>query len=106
MDEVADADPVPVEAPAPAPQITTMPAEPSLWDMEKAWRGLPADTELPTSIVARRVSKQDDGVTHCRRCGGVAYTGTIVFLSSGAPAHVMAPQKCVGCGELRQANWP
>lgn len=79
---------------------------PSLWDLEKQWRGWPADMPMPTSLAARRAQKVDDGLTHCSTCGGVSFTGAIVFRTDGQPAQILSPQRCIGCGELRKTNWP
>lgn len=80
------------------------PADDSLWAQNKRIQGIDPDTELPTTLESRR--QHDDGLTHCARCGGFWFTGTIAFTDDGQPARVLTPQTCVGCGELRKANWP
>lgn len=76
----------------------------SLWDLNKRAEGLDPDTELPTTLDSRRV--HTDGLLHCGKCGGVWFTGTIAFAADGTPARILTPQLCVGCDELRKANWP
>lgn len=76
----------------------------SLWDLTKKWEGIDPATELPVTLDARR--DHADGLTHCARCGGKYFTGTVVFDQAGQPTQVLTPQTCIGCGALRQANWP
>lgn len=75
----------------------------SLWDLHKEFAGLPADTELPTVLDAHRA--HTDGLAHCQRCGGVHFTATVILSADGAPASMLTPQTCIGCGALRQATW-
>lgn len=82
------------------------PSETSLWDLYKEWSDLPPDTELPTSLDAKRAQKHDDGLSHCGTCGGEWFVGTIQFDTDGTPRQVLTPQRCLGCGAARQANWP
>lgn len=81
-----------------------MPGDASLWDLHKENAGIDPATELPTTLAARR--DHADGLTHCARCGGVHFTATVMLDDHGAPAQMRTPQTCVGCGELRKANWP
>lgn len=78
----------------------------SLWGLHKKWEGIDPATELPASLDAHRAAKADDGLTHCQTCGGENFTAVVTFLTDGTPARVLTPQTCVGCGALRQANWP
>lgn len=80
--------------------------ERSLFDLYKEWADIDPATELPTSLDARRALKADDGLTHCAKCGGHWFVGTIAFDADGQPARVLTPQRCLGCGEQRQASWP
>lgn len=76
----------------------------SLFELYKKWEGIDPAAELPTTLDSRR--DHTDGLTHCARCGGTYFTGTLVFDAAGEPAQVLTPQTCVGCGTLRQASWP
>lgn len=76
----------------------------SLFGLYKEWHGVDPTVELPATLAAHR--EHTDGLAHCPKCGGVAFTSTVVFTADGTPAQVLSPQKCIGCGELRKANWP
>lgn len=78
---------------------------PSLWRQYLQQEGLPLDTPMPASLEAKRAEKQPDGVKHCRQCGGIYFTGTMVLTEDGAPVWVMKPQRCVGCGAFFQNEW-
>lgn len=80
--------------------------EKSLWDLYLEWQDLPADTPMPTSLDAHRAAKADDGLAHCGKCGGHWFVGTITFASDGRPLQVLPPQRCIGCGHQRPAEWP
>lgn len=78
----------------------------TLWELYKDFEGIDPATPYPTSLDAARAAKLVDGLTHCTTCGGTDFTGVITFASDGRPARVLTPQTCIGCGALRQVNWP
>lgn len=78
----------------------------SLWDLHKQFEGIDAAAALPASLDARRAAKTEDGLAHCADCGGHLFSGAIAFRADGSPAQILTPQRCIGCGALRQASWP
>lgn len=76
--------------------------EKSLWDLYKDWTGLPADTELPTTLDARRGGP----LARCQGCGGTWFVAAISFHSDGTPNSVLPPQRCLGCGQHRKTTGP
>lgn len=76
----------------------------SLFDLHKQWDDVDPAAELPATLDAHR--DHQDGLAHCQRCGGFHFTATVILDDAGQPARMLTPQTCVGCGELRKANWP
>lgn len=89
-----------------APSIVMPPDSTSLFDLHKQFLGVDPAAELPTSLDAHRAAKSDDGYAHCARCGGTEFHASVRFTTSGDPDRILAPQHCIGCGTLRQADWP